>query len=53
MFGGGLALYNSSNKPVGALRLSGDSSYTDHNIAWRTRKTLALDYVSAGVSAKR
>ncbi len=50
VFGGGLALYNSSGVAVGALGVSGDSSCADHNIAWRTRKTLNLDYVTAGVS---
>ena len=50
VFGGGLALYNASNKLVGAIGVSGDSSCADHNIAWRTRNTLNLDYVPAGVS---
>jgi uncharacterized protein GlcG (DUF336 family) len=50
VFGGGLALYNSSDTLVGAIGVSGDSSCADHNIAWRTRNTLALDYVPAGVS---
>ena len=50
VFGGGLALYNSSNKLVGAVGVSGDSSCADHNIAWRVRNTLSLDYVPGGVS---
>jgi uncharacterized protein GlcG (DUF336 family) len=50
VFGGGLALYNSSDKIVGAIGVSGDSSCADHNIAWRVRNTLSLDYVPAGVS---
>jgi uncharacterized protein GlcG (DUF336 family) len=50
VFGGGLALYNSSHKLIGAIGVSGDSSCADHNIAWRTRHTLMLDYVPAGVS---
>ena len=50
VFGGGLALYNASGVLVGALGVSGDSSCADHNIAWRTRSNLALDYVPAGVS---
>src|SRR5687767_11305241 len=50
VFGGGLALYNSSDRLVGAIGMSGDSSCADHNIVWRTRNTLALDYVPAGVS---
>lgn len=50
VFGGGLALYNSSGKIVGGLGVSGDSSCADYNIAWRTRSTLVLDYVPGGVS---
>jgi hypothetical protein len=50
VFGGGLALYNSAHVLVGALGVSGDSSCADHNIAWRTRVTLGLDHVPAGVS---
>ena len=50
VFGGGLALYNSTGKLMGAIGVSGDSSCADHNIAWRTRNTLNLDYVPAGVS---
>ncbi len=50
VFGGGLALYNASGKLVGGIGVSGDSSCADHNIAWRTRHTLQLDHVPAGVS---
>lgn len=50
VFGGGLALYNSSGELVGALGVSGDASCADHNIAWRTRHALNLDYVPGGVS---
>ena len=50
VFGGGLALYNEKKELIGALGVSGDSSCADHNIAWRTRHTLKLDYVPAGVS---
>jgi uncharacterized protein GlcG (DUF336 family) len=50
VFGGGLALYNSNHVLVGAIGVSGDSSCADHNIAWRTRSTLNLDYVPGGVS---
>ncbi len=50
VFGGGLALYNASGKLVGGIGVSGDSSCADHNIAWRTRNTLNLDHVPAGVS---
>jgi len=50
VFGGGLALYNSKGQLIGAVGVSGDSSCADHNIAWRTRHTLKLDFVPAGVS---
>ena len=50
VFGGGLALYDSSGTLLGAIGVSGDSSCADHNIAWRTRNNLGLDYVPAGVS---
>jgi uncharacterized protein GlcG (DUF336 family) len=49
VFGGGLALYNSQKQLIGGVGVSGDSSCADHNIAWRTRSTLKLDYVPAGV----
>lgn len=51
VFGGGLALYNSKGKLLGAIGVSGDTSCADHNIAWRTRHQLNLDFVPAGVSA--
>jgi len=50
VFGGGLALYNSRKVLIGAVGVSGDTSCADHNIAWRTRHTLQLDWVPAGVS---
>ncbi|HEY1464476.1 MAG TPA: heme-binding protein [Terriglobales bacterium] len=50
VFGGGLALYDSNHMLIGAIGVSGDSSCADHNIAWRTRNGLKLDYVLAGVS---
>jgi uncharacterized protein GlcG (DUF336 family) len=50
VFGGGLALYNKDHKLVGALGISGDTSCTDHVVAWKVRKALGLDYVPAGVS---
>jgi uncharacterized protein GlcG (DUF336 family) len=50
VFGGGLALYNAQGQLLGAIGVSGDSSCADHNIAWRTRHTLNLDFVPAGVS---
>lgn len=53
VFGGGLALYNEKGEIIGALGVSGDTSCADHNIAWRLRHDLALDYVPAGVSADK
>ncbi len=50
VFGGGLGLYDSNGTLLGAIGVSGDSSCADHNIAWRTRHGLNLDYVPAGVS---
>jgi uncharacterized protein GlcG (DUF336 family) len=49
VFGGGLALYNARKELVGAIGVSGDTSCADHNIAWRTRHRLALDWVPSGV----
>lgn len=51
VFGGGLGLYTASGRLVGAIGVSGDTSCADHNIAWRTRNTLNLDYVPNGVAA--
>jgi uncharacterized protein GlcG (DUF336 family) len=50
VFGGGLALYNTAGKLIGAIGLSGDTSCTDHIIAWKLRHALNLDNVPAGVS---
>ncbi len=50
VFGGGLPLYNSEGMLIGALGVSGDSSCADHNIAWKVRHALELDYVPSGVS---
>ncbi|WNZ58347.1 heme-binding protein [Microbulbifer sp. MKSA007] len=53
VFGGGLALYNMNGKLIGALGVSGDSSCADHNIAWKLRHNLQLDYVPSGVSPNK
>ncbi len=50
VFGGGLALYDSTGAVIGGIGVSGDSSCADHNIAWRARNTLNLDFVPGGVS---
>jgi uncharacterized protein GlcG (DUF336 family) len=53
VFGGGLPLYDRHGKLLGALGVSGDSSCADHNIAWKLRHKLGLDYVPAGVSSTK
>jgi len=50
VFGGGLALYNEKGQLLGAIGVSGDSSCADHNIAWKVRHQLKMDYIPAGVS---
>jgi uncharacterized protein GlcG (DUF336 family) len=50
VFGGGLALYNAAGEKIGAIGVSGDSSCADHNIAWKVRDALALDFVPSGVA---
>lgn len=42
VFGGGLALYRGGAK-VGGVGVSGDTSCTDHMVAWRVRNALGLD----------
>lgn len=49
VFGGGLALYDGGNL-LGAIGVSGDTSCTDHNVAWKVRDVLDLDDVPAGVA---
>jgi uncharacterized protein GlcG (DUF336 family) len=51
VFGGGLALYDEDGHLVGGIGVSGDTSCTDHVIAWKTRDSLELDNVPGGVSA--
>jgi uncharacterized protein GlcG (DUF336 family) len=51
VFGGGLALYSASGKLLGGLGVSGDTSCTDHIIAWKLRQYLNLDNVPGGVAA--
>jgi len=52
VFAGGLAIYNAKGVLIGGIGVSGDTSCADHNISWRTRHSLNLDFVPAGVSAK-
>ncbi|HEX5236159.1 MAG TPA: heme-binding protein [Silvibacterium sp.] len=51
VFGGGLPLYTHEGKLIGGLGLSGDTSCTDHVIAWKVRYQLHLDAVPMGPSA--
>jgi uncharacterized protein GlcG (DUF336 family) len=51
VFGGGLALYSSDGTLLGGLGVSGDTSCTDHIIAWKLRHALNLDKVPAGPDA--
>jgi uncharacterized protein GlcG (DUF336 family) len=44
VFGGGLALYSGGRK-VGAIGVSGDTSCTDHVVAWKVRGALKLGSV--------
>ena len=46
VFGGGLAIY-AGGKKIGAIGVSGDTSCTDHVVAWKVRANLSL----AGVPA--
>src|SRR5450755_2986395 len=52
VFGGGLALYGPTQRIIGAVGVSGDTSCADHDIAWRVRSHLKLDHLSGvgGVS---
>jgi uncharacterized protein GlcG (DUF336 family) len=47
VFGGGLALYGAKHVLMGGVGVSGDTSCTDHMVAWRVRHTLALDHMAA------
>ncbi|MGH6794429.1 MAG: hypothetical protein ACREDH_04340, partial [Methylocella sp.] len=47
VFGGRLALYNGS-KRVGGVGTSGDTSCTDHMVAWHLRHDLVLDLLATG-----
>jgi uncharacterized protein GlcG (DUF336 family) len=49
VFGGGLAVYDSSGVLLGAVGVSGDTSCADHIIAWRVRDALGIDHIPGGV----
>ena len=46
VFGGGLALYAEGGRLVGGVGVSGDTSCADHNIGWRVRNGLQLDFLA-------
>jgi len=48
VFGGGLAIYGAGGTLLGGLGVSGDSSCTDHIIAWKLRALLHLNFVPGG-----
>ena len=50
VFGGGLALYDAAGDLVGGVGVSGDTSCTDHVVAWKVRHLLNLDSVPTGVA---
>jgi uncharacterized protein GlcG (DUF336 family) len=52
VFAGGLPLYAPDGRIVGGIGLSGDTSCTDHIIAWKVRHELHLDAVPMGPSAE-
>ncbi len=51
VFGGGLALYSPKGTLLGGIGVSGDTSCTDHIVAWKLRHALNLDNVPAGPDA--
>jgi uncharacterized protein GlcG (DUF336 family) len=48
VFGGGLALYGANHVLMGGVGVSGDTSCTDHMVAWRVRHNLGFDHMAAG-----
>ncbi|MGR9101035.1 MAG: heme-binding protein [Gammaproteobacteria bacterium] len=52
VFGGGLALYKTGGPlgqvKIGAIGVSGDTSCTDHTVAWKIRESLGFDAVPRG-----
>ncbi|MEO8179300.1 MAG: heme-binding protein [Deltaproteobacteria bacterium] len=50
VFGGGLALYDTSGKLLGGVGVSGDSSCADHIIAWEMRSKFNMDHLPVGTN---
>jgi len=48
VFGGGLAMYGVAHVIMGGVGVSGDTSCTDHNVAWRLRHNLGFDHMAVG-----
>lgn len=48
VFGGGLGLYDRAKGKVGGLGVSGDTSCTDHRVAWHLRRALNYDWLAHG-----
>lgn len=46
VFGGGLALYVKGGVKTGGVGVSGDTSCTDHFVAWHVRHNLGLDHLA-------
>jgi uncharacterized protein GlcG (DUF336 family) len=51
VFGGGVPLYTPQGALVGGLGISGDTSCSDHVVAWKVRHDLHLDGVPMGPAA--
>jgi Haem-degrading len=51
VFGGGLVLLSKGSIRVGGVGVSGDTSCTDHMVAWRVRHSLNLDHFGPTGSA--
>ena len=51
VFGGGLVLMTTGGIKVGGLGVSGDTSCTDHMVAWRLRHALNLDHFGPTTTA--
>ena len=50
VFGGGLAIYGSGGKKLGAIGVSGDTSCRDHAFAWEMRRLADLQAKGAGIT---
>ncbi|MDD5036315.1 MAG: heme-binding protein [Methylococcaceae bacterium] len=51
VFGGGLALYSTDGKKkIGAIGVSGDTSCTDHVVAWKIRAMLQAEPAGSGIT---